>query len=86
MLFFRLLEERGIRQNHVAARMGYTPVYFTRVKKGIVPLSAEFIRRATTAIEELGLHTPEGLGYTAEDLFAPYVVHEGTVVVQERVA
>lgn len=43
---FEIADERGIRYKWIAAQLGYTPEYLSRIKHGDEPVTAEFERRA----------------------------------------
>lgn len=50
---FEIVDERGIRYRWLAAKMGYTPEYISRVKTGTAPITEEFQRRACALFSDV---------------------------------
>jgi hypothetical protein len=69
MRFFALVDDMGIRQDRLAARMGVSKTLFTLVKQGVRRASADFKSRGTAAFAEMGIWHPEGRAYTETELF-----------------
>jgi len=72
--FFAVIEQAGIQQRHLATLMGYASSQITRTRKGERRVTPEFARRATEAIEKIGLRKEDGTVFTESDLFASKVV------------
>lgn len=67
--FFDLVERTGLVEKRVAILMGYERTTYAKAKAGIIPVTSKFARRATHALNLLGLRKQDGTPYTVSDLF-----------------
>ncbi len=50
---FDIADERGIRYNWIAAQLGYSREYLSRIKHGDEPVTDEFQRRASVLFSDV---------------------------------
>lgn len=83
-LFFRLIDDRGVKQKRVAALMNVSEASYSMVKAGRRPVTDDFRRKGAAAFALLGLRRAgDGALFSEEELFAPSSVLEGTETVTE---
>lgn len=77
-LFFRLIDEAGIRHKAVADRIGVSGAQFHRVRSGERRASERFRALGTAEIARIGIRHPDGRAYSEAELFAPVASLDGT--------
>ncbi len=77
-VFFRVIDNAGIKQRRMAALMNVSEALFSMVKSNERLANREFQRKAVHALALAGIRHESGLAYTAEELFVPVDVPEGT--------